>query len=179
MEGTPAAGHDHCRRPHMRPDHSRHAGPYPSSIPSAEVAECPTLLSTTSLSALRNTLNQNVLHCLQKHEIALADNADSRHGDRLGWQPWSSPVTSKAAAHQRGVDVSAALHADVSSRCPGTAVLNLLAAFWQCAQGCCWAYMRQQEDCAAATGRDALLLCLPMVSACQTQCRSCLFVWSL
>ena len=56
--------------------------------------------------------------CLQKHEIAAADDVDSRHGDRLGWQPWSSPVTAKPSASQRDAAVSTALHADVS---PGLA----------------------------------------------------------
>ncbi len=55
-----------------------------------------------------------LLFCLQKHEISAADELDSRHGDRLGWQPWSSPVTSKAPASQTGTAVAAALHADVS-----------------------------------------------------------------
>lgn len=56
--------------------------------------------------------------CLQKHEITAADDADSRHGDRLGWQTWSSPVTTKPSASQRDAAVSTALHADVS---PGLA----------------------------------------------------------
>ena len=53
--------------------------------------------------------------CLQKHEITTADDVNSGHGDRLGWQPWSSPVISKASAIQRGAAVATALLADVSS----------------------------------------------------------------
>ena len=59
------------------------------------------------------------LHCLQRHEITMGEDADSRHGDRLGWQPWSSPVASKASASQRAAAVSTALHADVSAYCSG------------------------------------------------------------
>ena len=57
------------------------------------------------------------LHCLQKHEIADADDAESGQGERLGWQPWSSAVAGKGSAQalRRGTAVSALLLADVSA----------------------------------------------------------------
>ena len=57
------------------------------------------------------------MHCLQKHEIADVDDAESGRGERLGWQEWSSAIVSKGSvqALRRGTAVSAPLLADVST----------------------------------------------------------------